>query len=280
MSTSSRSVTSEVNVAVPPDVAFVAFTDELDLWWVRGPINHWAAGRLREMRCEPGIGGRLLEIYDGDECLELARITVWEPGRRLAWSSSVDDVETEIRFEAHVAGTTVRVIARIPEGGENRGGTSWTRVVPKWFGAWCTRREGASRHVADIARLALGISYTKPATAARWLADVFGFESPDPLPEGDDPLPETEHGHPWIEFRIGNSSLMIFKSDPSTKAGRDSRTHVPWVYVADIESHYQRALERGAAIVDKLSSPWGLPLYTADDLEGHHWTFAQARPTM
>ena len=38
-------VSSEVEVAVDPDTAFVAFTEELDLWWVRGPINHYAAGR-------------------------------------------------------------------------------------------------------------------------------------------------------------------------------------------------------------------------------------------
>ena len=38
-------VSSEVEVAVDPDTAFAAFTEELDLWWVRGPINHFAGGR-------------------------------------------------------------------------------------------------------------------------------------------------------------------------------------------------------------------------------------------
>jgi uncharacterized glyoxalase superfamily protein PhnB len=279
VSTTSQSVTSEVDVAVTPDVAFAAFTEELDLWWVRGPINHWAAGRLREMRCEPGVGGRLLEVYDGEDSLELARITDWEPGRRLSWTSSLDDVQTEVSFEPQGTGTTVRVTARIPDGGEDRGGTSWTRVVPKWFGAWCANRDGAPRAARDIARLALGISYAKPAAASRWLAEVFGFESPDPLPEGQDPLPETEHGHPWIEFRIGNSSLIVFKGQPAAD-GMGTATHVPWVYVSDIEAHYLHAVDNGAHIIEKLSSPWGLPLYTADDLEGRRWTFAQARPTM
>jgi uncharacterized protein YndB with AHSA1/START domain len=82
-----RSVTSVVEVAVEPRTAFEAFTDELDLWWVRGPINHHAGGRVLAMRCEPGVGGRLLEVYDDNtgEALELAKITTWEPGRRLAW---------------------------------------------------------------------------------------------------------------------------------------------------------------------------------------------------
>ena len=261
-----------------PDVAFAAFTEELDLWWVRGPINHWAAGRMREMRIEAGVGGRLLEVYDDQDALELGRITAWERGKRLAWRSSVDDVETEVFFEPTGTGTTVRVVARIPNGGQDRGGTSWTRVVPKWFGAWCARRDDASREVRDLARLALGVYYERPAAAARWLADVFGFDSPDALPEGKDPLPETEHGHPWIEFRLGNSSLMIFKQDANRADAAAS--HTPWVYVSDVEAHYRRAEASGAIIVKKLDSPWGLPLYTAEDLEGRLWTFAQARPTM
>ena len=270
-------VSSEVEVAVPPNVAFAAFTEELDLWWVRGPINHWAAGRLREMRCEPGVGGRLLEVYD-DDVLELARITDWQPGDRLAWSSSVDDVETVVTFEPSEAGTVVRVVATIPSGGADRGGTSWTRVVPKWFGAWCARRADAPKTLRDIARLALGVSYVRPAAAARWLADVFGFESPDPLPDGDDPLPEGDYGHPWIEFRIGNSSLMVFKHADREPA--PCASHTPWVYVTDVEAHYEHARARGATIVEPLQSPWGLPHYKTQDLEGNHWTFVQARPTM
>ena len=279
-STDDRSVTSTVEVAVDPQTAFSAFTTELDLWWVRGPINHHAGGRVLAMRCEPGVGGRLLEVYDdttGDG-LELARITSWEPGRALAWRSSVDDVQTEVRFDASEAGTVVRVVARIPHDGQDRGGTSWVRVVPKWFGAWCTRRDGAPQEVVDLARMALGVYYARPATAARWLADVFGFESPDPLPEGVDPLPEGEHGHPWIEFRLGNSSLMIFKLDDD-RAER-VLTHVPWVYVDDIGEHFRRSTANGATIIEKLDSPWGLPFYVADDLEGNRWTIAQARPTM
>jgi uncharacterized glyoxalase superfamily protein PhnB len=274
-----RSVTSEVQVPTDPDTAFTAFTEELDLWWVRGPINHWAGGRMAAMHCEPGVGGRLLEIYDKDsgDALELGRITVWEPGRRLAWQSSIDDVDTDVTFEPVGSLTNVRVTARIPAGGVDRGGTAWTRVVPKWFRTWCERRDTAAPRVQDISRLALGVYYEKPAAAARWLADVFGFRSPDPLPEESDPLPETEHAHPWIEFRIGNGSLMIFKLDQGRPRGS---THVPWVYVDQIEDHFHHTESAGANIVAKLDAPWGLPIYAVEDLEGNRWTFAQARPTM
>jgi uncharacterized glyoxalase superfamily protein PhnB len=110
------------------------------------------------------------------------------------------------------------------------------------------------------------------------LADVFGFTSPDPLPEGLDPLPESHYGHPWIEFRIGDSSLVI------AKLGGDRSAHalvcVPWVYVDDVAEHYRHSTELGATIVQELASPWGLPFYVAEDLESNRWTIAQARPTM
>lgn len=273
-----RSVSSTVEVGVDPETAFSVFTEELDLWWVRGPINHHAAGRMRELRCEPGVGGRLLEIYTDDDALELARITVWEPGKRLAWASSIDDVLTEVSFEPSDAGTVVTVLARIPAGGQDKGGTAWTRVVPKWFGPWVARRDRVPHQVRDIARLALTASYAKPAAAAHWLADVFGFVSPDPLPEGVDPLPEGHYGHPWIEFRIGDSSLVIAKLKGDRAA--HAPVCVPWVYVDDVAEHYRHSTEQGATIVQELASPWGLPFYVAEDLEGNRWTIAQARPTM
>jgi uncharacterized glyoxalase superfamily protein PhnB len=280
--TDAQIVSSEVDVAVEPTVAFSAFTEEMDLWWVRGPINFWSdAGRVVEVRCEPGVGGRIMEVLDdrsGNSVLERARITSWEPGARLGWASSLDDVHTEVRFTRISGGTRVTVEHRIPEGGQDKGGTAWSRVVPKWFGAWCAKREDVPHEQIDIARLSLGISYARPAAAAHWLADVFGFDFED-LPDGTDPLPETEYGHPWIECRIGNAVLNVFKLDDST-GGERLRTHVPWVYVDDLEAHFANAKGRGATIVEELHSYPGSTVYVADDLEGNRWTFSQARPTM
>ncbi|HYT27176.1 MAG TPA: bleomycin resistance protein, partial [Actinomycetota bacterium] len=129
-----RSVSAEVEVAVDPPTAFSAFTQEMDLWWVRGPINFFDASRAVAMTCEPGVGGRLLEVYDeaAGDALELGRITVWQPGERVCWQSSVDDVVVDVRFDPTDGGTIVRVSATIPAGGTDRGGTSWVRVVPPW----------------------------------------------------------------------------------------------------------------------------------------------------
>jgi uncharacterized glyoxalase superfamily protein PhnB len=280
--TTSQTVSSEVEVRADPSTAFTAFTDEMDLWWVRGPINFYSdGGRVVEVRCEPGVGGRIVEVLDkrsGGDVFERARITVWEPGVRLGWESSVDDVETEVRFEPTSGGTRVVVEHRIPEGGVDKGGTAWSRVVPKWFAPWVDERDRVPHEMIDIARLSLGISYARPATAARWLADVFGFESLEPIPHDPDPLPETEYGHPWIEFRIGNALLIIFKL--AGERGDSVRTHVPWVYVDDLQAHYERAKARGATIVEEIHAYPGSTVYVADDLEGNRWTFSQARPTM
>ena len=146
-----RTRESTVEVSADPQIAFTEFTEELDLWWVRGPINAYDSGRLVEMRCEPGVGGRILEVYDGD-ALELARMTAWEPGERVAWKSSLDDVSIDVRFEPTDAGTLVRLEATVAEGGEDRGGSSFVTVTPAWFGAWMRRRDTAPREPRELAR--------------------------------------------------------------------------------------------------------------------------------
>jgi uncharacterized glyoxalase superfamily protein PhnB len=280
--TEAQAVSSEVDVAVDPGTAFKAFTEEMDLWWVRGPINFYSeAARVVEVRCEPGVGGRILEVLDDVDAgrfFERARITLWEPGVRLGWASSVDDVQTEVSFVPIEGGTRVKVEHTIPPGGEDKGGTAWSRVVPTWFGAWCAKRDHVPHEQIDIARLALGVYYRRPATAARWLAEVFAFEPVSDLPQGADPLPEGKYGHPWIEFRIGNAALNVFKLD--REPGDHVRTHVPWVYVDDLEAHFCRARNKGATIVEELHAYPGDTVYVADDLEGNRWTFSQARPTM
>ena len=280
--TDARTVSSEVDVSVDPATAFKAFTEEMDLWWVRGPINFFSdGGRVVEVRCEPGVGGRIMEVLDDSSAtsvFERARITQWEPGLRLTWSSSVDDVQTEVSFVPIESGTRVTVEHVVPAEGQDNGGTSWSRVVPSWFGSWCAKRDRVTHEQVDIARLSLGIHYARPAAAARWLADVFGFEPEGELPQGPDPLPEGEYGHPWIEFRIGNALLNVFKLDGEHTGA--APTHVPWVYVDDLEAHFANAKGNGAIVVEEIHPYPGSSVYVADDVEGNRWTFSQARPAM
>lgn len=264
---------SEVEVGLDPDTAFAAFTDELDYWWLRGPINNWDSARVRAMRCEPGVGGRLLEIYDetAGDVLELARITAWEPGQRLAWRSSIDDVAIEVVFEPIAAGTRLRLTATVSPGGKDAGGGSFVRVTPAWFGRWVSVRVTGGHRVQETGRLAVAIYYRDPARAARWLQDVFGLV---PVLELDDTADEAG----WIEFRIGDAVVMAFgRDDDASRA--EAPTHAPWVFVDDVEAHFARVRTAGATIVTEIQQH-GYRAYEAEDVEGYRWTFAQARPTM
>jgi uncharacterized glyoxalase superfamily protein PhnB len=277
--TDPRSVSSAVTVNVSPDVAFSAFTGEMDLWWVRGPINFFDSARAVSMVCEPGIGGRILEVYEAEplDALEIGRITAWQPGERVCWHSSLDDVEVEVTFAPVAGGTAVQVLATVPAGGQDRGGTFWQRVVPDWFGAWCARREVAGREINEVGRLAIAVYYDKPVTAARWLAEAFGLTSPGSLPESE-PGKDLDAERTWLEFRVGHSSLIVFKSENS-QAEPVPVTHVTWIYVDDLDAHFARAVTAGAKIIEPIHQH-GFRAYQAEDPEGHRWTFVQARPTM
>jgi uncharacterized glyoxalase superfamily protein PhnB len=54
---------------------------------------------------------------------------------------------------------------------------------------------------------------------------------------------------------------------------------MPWAYVDDLDAHFAHAKTAGATIVSEIEQH-GYRAYSAEDLEGHRWTFAQARPTM
>ncbi len=104
-------------VQVDPDTAFAVFTEEVDAWWKSGPRYRVDPARKSTMRFEPGIGGRLLEVYDDDagDAFEHGRIQVWKPGDRLVFGMSgrhheaPDATEVEVRFEPEGAGTRVTI---------------------------------------------------------------------------------------------------------------------------------------------------------------------------
>ena len=118
------------------------------------------------------------------------------------------------------------------------------------------------------------LHYAKPAAAGRWLRDVFGFEPATNVPEvePDDP------GHAWIEFHVGNSSIILWGRESAADASAPI-THTPFVYVDDLDAHFARARAQGAEIVQDIQSQ-GFRAYQAADPEGNHWTFAQASPLM
>ncbi len=134
------SARAEIEVAVDPVTAFRAFTEEIDSWWIPGPINYFDSDRATGMRIEPGRGGRVLEVYRDGEVLVIARITAWEPGVRLTYSGVVDDSETDVTFEPAPSGTRVRVHQYLRPGGETAF-LFWPNVVV-WLVPWCAAHDG------------------------------------------------------------------------------------------------------------------------------------------
>jgi hypothetical protein len=143
-----------VFVAVAPAVAFEVFTQEIDLWWKRGPQFRIAGARRGMLHFEPGVGGRLFESFElgeGDttreQVFEVGRITAWEPAARLEFEwrgvnfKPGEKTVVEVRFEPRRRGTLVSVQHRgwsaLPSDHPARHGLqgpAFSRMIGLWWG--------------------------------------------------------------------------------------------------------------------------------------------------
>jgi uncharacterized protein YndB with AHSA1/START domain len=99
-------------VEVSPVDAFEVFTDEVDLWWRRGP-RFRGGGSDSELVFEQDARGRRLIERGQDGVFEIGRVQVWEPGKRLLLEyrlrnfAAGERTEVEVRFEEQGKGTRV-----------------------------------------------------------------------------------------------------------------------------------------------------------------------------
>ncbi len=112
-------VRCSVDVQVPPNRAFEAFTARIDSWWKRE--YHLQPGELKAVGIEPHVGGRLWEeVTSGDVCT-FGRVTVWDPPSTFGfawlippdWSVPTDDgpaSRVTVTFTATDSGTRVEVV--------------------------------------------------------------------------------------------------------------------------------------------------------------------------
>jgi uncharacterized protein YndB with AHSA1/START domain len=107
-------VTIKVDVSV--EDAFEVFTEEIDLWWKRGPRYRPIRGAAGTLCFERRVGGRLFESYSdapGSPLVEIGRITAWEPPSRLAfeWRNQTfaegEVTFVEVMFEPTSSGSLV-----------------------------------------------------------------------------------------------------------------------------------------------------------------------------
>jgi uncharacterized protein YndB with AHSA1/START domain len=155
-----------VSVAVPPDVAFEIFTNEIDRWWRRGPAFRMAGSRRGFIRMEPGVGGRLFESVesdDGNESVFVAGfVRVWEPPSRVlfTWGHGRFEpgkTEVDVTFTPSPPGTLVTVVHRgwstVPADNPVRHGVpaaAFIRNMGLWWGKLMTSlREACDARASD-----------------------------------------------------------------------------------------------------------------------------------
>jgi uncharacterized protein YndB with AHSA1/START domain len=103
-------MTSSVQIAlrVPADPhrTFDAFTQEIGAWWQPSALFEITPRGDGKLAFEPGVGGRLFTTLASGKEFEIGRISIWEPGKRLAftWRQATfrpeQSTEVEVRFEA------------------------------------------------------------------------------------------------------------------------------------------------------------------------------------
>ena len=110
-----------IAVAVPREVAFEIFTNEIDRWWRKGPRFRRSGMSAGLIRLEAGVGGRLFESVESagvERVFIVGHVRAWEPPTRLVFTwknetfSASEDTEVEVTFAATRTGTLVTVVHR------------------------------------------------------------------------------------------------------------------------------------------------------------------------
>lgn len=139
-----------IDVPLAPSDAFALFTERLSDWWPRA--SHSLSGHeTAPVRVEPREGGQIIEtLPDGTEA-PWARITAWDPGKRLAvkWHVGKDEAEhteLDVTFTPIDTGTRVRLVHdgfdRLADGATRAQGydTGWDHVFKVCYGGACQSR--------------------------------------------------------------------------------------------------------------------------------------------
>lgn len=91
-------IVKTVEVALAAKGAFSLFTDRIGSWWPTA--THSRSLRLKnaaavDVTMEPEVGGRVYETAPDGEALVWGRVTTYEPGRRVAFTWTMDRPEEQ-----------------------------------------------------------------------------------------------------------------------------------------------------------------------------------------
>jgi len=123
----------------------------------------------------------------------------------------------------------------------------------------------------NMPRITPYLLYEDVASALEWLARAFGLRERMRLPG-----PDGKVSHAEMELADG----VVMMGCPGADYRNPRRTgHVTqelYVYVDDVDKHFERANGAGATILEEPRDQfYGDRRYRAADPEGHHWCFAQ-----
>lgn len=126
----------------------------------------------------------------------------------------------------------------------------------------------------DMPRITPHLFYDDVAAAIDWLVKAFGFEIRLRM---TDKVGAVVHGEVELKdslIMLGLAAEVEAWESPRTLGGRVSQRL--YVFVDDVDAHYERALSAGAKIIREPADQfWGDRVYECIDPEGHRWKFAQ-----
>jgi uncharacterized glyoxalase superfamily protein PhnB len=115
--------------------------------------------------------------------------------------------------------------------------------------------------------------YENVEAALRWLSEAFGFREREHETQR---APDGTIVHSAIELQGG----LVLLGRPGGSYRNPMRlgqtTQNLYVYVDALEPHFERAKRAGAKLLTSIEDTfYGDRRYGVEDLEGHHWYFAQ-----
>jgi PhnB protein len=113
--------------------------------------------------------------------------------------------------------------------------------------------------------------YEDCAAAVDWLCDAFGFTERLRMAG-----PDGKVGHAEIALADGVVMMGTPGPDYQNPSRHGHVSQLVYVYVDDVDKHFEQAKQAGAKIVDELEDKfYGDRSYGAEDPQGHQWSFAQ-----
>jgi len=113
--------------------------------------------------------------------------------------------------------------------------------------------------------------YEDVGKAIDWLCDAFGFK--ERLRAG---APGGSVAHAQLD--VAEGAVMLGRRGAEYRPPRPNEVNqYVTVHVDDVDKHFEHARQCGARILKSPADmPFGERQYTAEDLEGHRWTFSQS----